>query len=190
MTKLRRIRQNIEVQPFRDEVAAASGLWTAGQADRRDLRPAIQSIPLRSPVKSMIGPRRRRDLQDSSYTAAAQGFPAARAFLESFAAARGAELGRARILRLRPGRGTRLHFGQGEYHRFRDRYHLVLQSAADSGFICGGVAAGMEDGELWRLDIKALQEAYNRGPAERVHMVFDLLPRARFAQVYGRARAA
>ena len=30
---------------------------------------------------------------------------------------------------------------------------------------------------------KAMQEAYNHGPDERIHLVFDLLPRSRFAMV-------
>ena len=190
MTHLRRITQNIDVQPFRDEVAAVPGTWTAERGGRRWQRPATQSIALRGPVKSMIGPCRRRDLHETSYTASAQRFMATRAFLEGFAAEQGGELGRAKILRLLPGRRGQPRFDHGEYHCFRDRYHLVLRGADDSGFKSGEEAAEMLEGELWWFDNKAMQEAYNHGAAERIHLVFDLLPRSRFAQVYGQAAAA
>jgi len=43
---------------------------------------------------------------------------------------------------------------------------------------------------VWWFDNKAVHEAYKDGSAERIHMIFDLLPGDRIAEVYCRARAA
>ena len=48
-------------------------------------------------------------------------FPVIRAFLEAFAAEQDAELGRAKIVRLKPGHTVYPHIDRGEYYRVRDR---------------------------------------------------------------------
>jgi len=42
----------------------------------------------------------------------------------------------------------------------------------------------MQVGELWWFDNNAMHEAYNDGDTDRIHMIFDLLPSSRFADVY------
>ena len=53
-----------------------------------------------------------------------------------------------------------------------------------------GEDARMREGELWWFDNKQEHEAFNDGEADRIHFIFDLLPRARAAEVFGTERAA
>ena len=45
----------------------------------------------------------------------------------------------------------------------------------------------MREGELWWFDNNALHEAHNDGDEDRIHLIFDLLPTALAAQVFGSA---
>ena len=67
----------------------------------------------------------------------------------------------------------------------RDRYHLVLRSAAGSWLKAGDEEVRMREGELWWFDNKQMHEAMNDGDQDRIHMIFDLLPRARAQEVFG-----
>ena len=186
------MKQHVDVQPFLREIAAEADAWdlSTGRQDKIAVQREAESIPLRGLVKSKIGERKRRDVHESRYTTASQRFAIARAFLESFAAEQDAELGRAKIVRLMPGRRVYPHTDRGAYYRLRDRYHLVLQSSTGSYLKSGDEEVRMQEGELWWFDNKAVHEAHNDGDAERIHMIFDLLPRARVPLVYGNGPAA
>jgi len=192
MKYFRRIKHDVDVQPFLDEIASIPEAWdlSTGRQDKIAVQREAQAIPLRGLVKSKIGDRKRRDVHESRYTTTSRKFIVARAFLESFAAEQDAELSRAKIVRLMPGRRVYPHIDRGEYYKFRDRYHLVLQSAAGSYLKSGDEDVRMQVGELWWFDNKAVHEAYNDGTAERIHMIFDLLPSHRYAEVFGEERAA
>ena len=71
----------------------------------------------------------------------------------------------------------------------RDRYHLVLRSTKGSWLKAGDEEIRMQEGELWRFDNKQVHEAYNDGDEDRIHMIFDLLPRAAADAVLGEAAA-
>lgn len=192
MKYFNRVKHDLDVRPFLDEIASIPGAWdlSTGRQDKIAVQREAESIPLRGLVKSKIGKRKRRDVHESRYTTTSRKFIVARAFLEAFAAEQDAELSRAKIVRLMPGRRVYPHIDRGAYYRFRDRYHLVLQSAAGSYLKSGDEEVRMREGELWWFDNKAMHEAHNDGDAERIHMIFDLLPRARFTEVYGEERAA
>ena len=107
---------------------------------------------------------------------ASQSFPAVVAFIESFAEDEGGKLGRAKIVRLRPGTRVLPHRDRGEYYARRDRYHLILRSAG-SWMRCGDEEVAMREGELWWFDNKEEHEARNESHGERIHLIFDLEPR-------------
>ena len=192
MRYFRRLKRNVDVQPFLDEIAGIPGAWdlSTGRQKKIDVQREAESIPLRGLVKSKIGDRARWDVHESRFTTSSRPFVLARAFLESFAVEQDAEMGRAKIVRLMPGRRVYPHIDRGQYYKVRDRYHLVLKSAAGSYLKSGDEEVRMREGELWWFDNKAMHEAYNDGDAERIHMIFDLLPNALVAQVYGEERAA
>ena len=192
MKYFRRVKHDVDVQPFLSEIAGIPDAWnlSTGRQDKIAVQREAQAIPLRGLVKSKINGRKRRDVHESRYTTTSKKFVVARRFLEDFAAEQDAELSRAKIVCLKPGRRVYPHIDRGEYYKVRDRYHLVLQSAAGSYLKSGDEEVRMQVGELWWFDNKAVHEAFNDGTARRIHMIFDLLPRARFAEVYGEERAA
>jgi len=187
MKYFRRIKQDIDVRPFLNEIASMQDAWdlSTGRQDKIAVQREAEAIPLRGLVKSKIGDRKRRDVHESRYTTASRKFLVARAFLESFAAEQDAELGRGKIVRLKPGRKVYPHIDRGEYYHVRDRYHLILQSQAGSLLKAGDEEVRMREGELWWFDNNAMHEAYNDGDVERIHMIFDMLPRHHFPAVYG-----
>ena len=192
MKYFRRIEHDIDVRPFLDEIASIPDAWdlSTGRQDKIAVQREAEAIPLRGLVKSKIGGRKRRDVHESRYTSGSKKFLVARAFLESFAVKQDAELGRGKIVRLMPGRRVYPHIDRGEYYRVRDRYHLILQSSAGSYLKAGDEEVRMREGELWWFDNNTMHEANNDGDAERIHMIFDMLPRHRFGEVYGTGQAA
>ena len=132
------------------------------------------AIPIRGLRKSKIGDRKRRDVHASRYTTLSQSFPAVVAFIESFAEDEGGKLGRAKIVRLRPGTRVLPHRDRGEYYARRDRYHLILRSAG-SWMRCGDEEVAMHEGELWWFDNKEEHEARNESQRDRIHLIFEYL---------------
>jgi len=192
MKYFRLMKQELDVQPFLDEIESIPDAWAlnTGRQNKIAVQREARAIPLRGVVKSKIAGRKRHDVHESRYTTLSKQFPIARAFLESFAAEQDAELGRAKIVCLPAGRQVYPHTDQGEYYRLRDRYHLILQSALGSYLKSGDEEKRMQVGELWWFDNKQIHSAFNDGDADRIHMIFDLLPRTRFVEVYGSKKMA
>ncbi|MEO3427280.1 aspartyl/asparaginyl beta-hydroxylase domain-containing protein [Pelagibius sp. CAU 1746] len=187
MQFFRRIKAGIDPQPFLDEIASNEGAWEA--ATGRQAKIAVQrealAIPLRGLRKSAIGERKRRDVHESRWTTGSKLYPAARRFLKDVAREQGALLSRAKIVCLRAGRRVYPHVDRGEYYAVRDRYHMVLRSAQGSWLKSGDEEVRMREGELWWFDNKQMHEAFNDGGQDRIHMIFDLLPRERAVDVFG-----
>ena len=192
MQYFRLIKSNLDVQPYLDEIASVPNAWemNTSRQDKVAVQREAQAIPLRGIVKSKIGGRERRDVHESRYTTASQNFMRVRAFLETFAYEEDAELGRAKLVCLKPGHRVHPHIDRGEYYRVRDRYHLILRSSLGSYMKAGDEEMRMREGELWWFDNNAIHEAANDGDADRIHLIFDMLPRSRFAEVYGKEAAA
>jgi hypothetical protein len=79
-------------------------------------------------------------------------------------------------VRLAPKGRVYRHIDEGEYYRIRDRYHLVLHSAAGSLLGAGDEWVRMQPGECWWFNNKAPHEAYNEADDWRIHLIFDILP--------------
>ena len=173
-----RVRSDVDVQPFLDEIDSQEGAWDAstGRQDKIQVQREAQAIPIRGLRKSAIGDRKRRDVHESRWTTGSKAYPHVRAFLESFAEERGARLGRAKLVRLPPGHRVYPHVDRGEYYVPRDRYHLVLHSVDGSMLKAADETVRMRSGELWRFDNKQMHEASNEGDQARIHLIFDMLP--------------
>lgn len=185
MKHFQRIRSAVDPGPFLAEIAAVEGAWdqaTGRQQKIRVQREAL-AIPLRGLRKSAIRGRDRKDVHESRWTTGSRRYPLARRFLEQVAAAQDGLLGRAKIVCLPAGRRVYPHVDRGEYYRLRNRFHLVLRSAQGSWLRAGDEEIRMGEGELWWFDNKQLHEAFNDGDQDRIHMIFDLLPRARAAEI-------
>ncbi|GAB4355244.1 MAG: hypothetical protein Kow00114_05520 [Kiloniellaceae bacterium] len=187
MQYFRRIKAGIDPRPFLDEIAAVDGAWetATGRQDKIAVQREALAIPLRGLRKSAIGERKRRDVHESRWTTGSKLYPVARRFLKDFAREEKALLSRAKIVCLPAGRRVYAHVDRGDYYAVRNRYHLVLRSAAGSWLKAGDEEVRMREGELWWFDNKQPHEAFNDGEQDRIHMIFDLLPRERAAEVFG-----
>jgi len=156
-----RLEVDVDVSPILDELRRQPEAWHE-QTGRRRIAVQAQAdvIPIRGLRKSKIAGRRRRDVHESRFTTLSRRFPATVGFLRDFAEAMDGRLGRARIVRLAPGRRVLPHVDSGAYYACRDRYHLVLVSAG-SWMRCGDEEVVMRAGELWWFDNKQEHEAAN-----------------------------
>lgn len=188
MKYFRRIKSGIDPQPLLDEIASVDGAWEAatGRQDKIEVQREALAIPLRGLRKSAIGDRKRRDVHESRWTTGSKLYPKARRFLKDFAEEQNALLSRAKIVCLPAGKKVYPHIDRGEYYAVRGRYHLVLRSTKGSWLKAGDEEVRMREGELWWFDNKQMHEAFNDGDEDRIHMIFDLLPRERATEVFGR----
>lgn len=188
MKNFRRLQTAIDPTPILDEVAAIDGIWLeqTGRQRSADVQREALAIPVRGLRKSAQGDRPRRDVHESRWTSASVRLPAARTLLKQVADAETSIMGRAKIVSLPPGNKVYPHVDRGEYYRVRNRYHLILQSAG-SWMRAGDEEVRMKTGELWWFDNKAEHEAMNDGETDRIHLIFDLLPQALEAEIFGEA---
>jgi aspartyl/asparaginyl beta-hydroxylase (cupin superfamily) len=186
MKYFERIRADVHPRPFLEEIAAVDGAWDAvtGRQDKIAVQREALAIPLRGLKKSAIGDKKRRDVHESRWTGASKSYPVACAFLKETAQQLDSLLSRAKIVCLPAGRRVYPHVDRGEYYRLRNRYHLVLRSTDGSWLKAADEEVRMREGELWWFDNDQMHEAINDGGQDRIHMIFDLLPRARLAEVF------
>jgi aspartyl/asparaginyl beta-hydroxylase (cupin superfamily) len=186
MKHFKLIRAGVDPKPFLDEIASVEGAWDAvtGRQDKIAVQREAMAIPLRGLKKSAIGERKRRDVHESRWTSTSARYPVARAFLEETAGALDSLLSRAKVVCLPAGRRVYPHIDRGEYYRLRNRYHLVLRSTHGSWLKAADEEVRMGEGELWWFDNDQPHEAFNDGDEDRIHMIFDLLPRARAHEAF------
>lgn len=189
MRYFEKVKSFVDPVPFLEEIASVEGAWSmsTGRQDKIKVQREALAIPLRGLRKSAINGRKRCDVHESRWTTGSQKFPTARQFLIDFAEERDALLSRGKIVSLPAGKRVYPHIDRGEYYRVRDRYHLVLRSTKGSWLKTGDEETRMQEGELWRFDNKQIHEAYNDGDEDRIHMIFDLLPRSAAQAVFGEA---
>ena len=192
MKHFKLIRSGVAVRPLLDELAAVADAWeqqTGRQEKVRVQREAL-AIPLRGLRKSRCHGRARRDVQESRWTSGSSRFPGLCALIGSVAVELECEPGRAKVVCLPAGRRGYPHIDRGEYYRLHERHHLVLRSSLGSWLRAGEEEVRMREGELWWFDNRAVHEAFNDGDEDRIHLIFDLLPRARLALAQNQLRGA
>lgn len=186
MKYFRQLEHGIDPAPFLDEIKAVEGIWfeQTGRQQTAGVQREALAIPVRGLRKSAQGDRPRRDVHESRWTTGSSRLPEARHFLERIAEAEDSIIGRAKIVSLPSGNKVYPHVDRGEYYRVRNRYHLILQSAG-SWMRAGNEEVRMKTGELWWFDNKAEHEAMNDSDTDRVHLIFDLLPRRLAVEIFG-----
>jgi aspartyl/asparaginyl beta-hydroxylase (cupin superfamily) len=186
MKYFRLIKGDVDPAPFLDEIASVDNAWDAvtGRQDKIAVQREALAIPLRGLKKSAIGDKKRRDVHESRWTSTSRDYPIACAFLEQVAFELDSLLSRAKIVCLPAGRRVYPHIDRGAYYRLRNRYHLVLKSADGSWLKAADEEVRMREGELWWFDNDQMHEAHNDGEHDRIHMIFDLLPRARVGEAF------
>ncbi len=183
------IDDKVDPAPFLDEIASVPDAWalSTGRQDKIAVQREALAIPLRGLKKSAINGRARRDVHETRWTTGSKRFPFIRAYLEEIADRLDALPSRAKVVCLPAGKRVYPHIDRGEYYRVRNRYHLVLKSSAGSWLKTEDEEVRMKEGELWWFDNDRMHEAFNDGDQDRIHMIFDLLPRKRAEEVLGKA---
>ena len=179
MRYFERVKDYVNIRPLLDDIERQPEAWTrfTGRQHKYPAQAETLSIPIRGAVKSLANGRKPRDIHESRFTTISREFPHVVDFLKTFAAERGAGLARAKLVKLPPGHKVRPHIDRGEYYKTRDRYHLVLHSETGSWLKSGGEEVRMKTGELWWFDNQQVHEARNDSGENRIHFIFDLLPR-------------
>jgi len=183
MRHFKLIRKNVDTSAVRQELIAHDDAWLVetGRQIRAPAQKDTNAIPLRGLRRSAICRRRRRDVHESRYTGISTRFPETVQLIESLAIELGGELGRAKLAQVPPGKKVLPHVDRGEYYRLRNRHHLVIRSETGSPLQAGGEEVRMQEGELWWFDNHVLHAAHNDSTANRVHLIFDVLPRESMA---------
>ena len=192
MQYFRRLKHGCDPAPLMTELEGLGAVWAeqTGRQSAVAVRKEALAVPLRGLVKSAQAGRPRRDVHESRWTSGSYRLPLFQEFLKQVAAEEDGVLGRAKIVCLPAGRQVFPHSDRGEYYKVRNRYHFVLKSTHGSSLRAGDEEVRMQEGELWWFDNKAAHEARNDGQADRIHLIFDLLPRHLETQVLRASRKA
>lgn len=167
--------KSIDVFPYLDELMDCGLAWSEKRAKITESQRETLCIPLRS--EFFEAGKRLCDCHRSYKTENYKKFPLITNFIEDFAMEKNAELSRAMIVSLKPRGKVYRHWDFGEYYAIRDRYHFVLDSEGSDMYI-GDEHAIFHPGELWWYNNKIEHESVNNSDKERIHVIFDLLPRS------------
>ena len=168
----------IDIQAIRKEINANEQLWLENTSRQQNIKVQREThtIFLRSAKKPFPQGVSGNEIHLSGETKNSASFPLLMRTLQEFANHINGELSRVTVVRLQPESRVYPHIDEGEYYKYRDRYHIVVYSPAGSEMIAGDETIIWREGEFWWFDNKAMHEAYNKGNDYRVHIIFDVLP--------------
>lgn len=191
MKHFRRIKTAIDPKPFLEEIAAAGGAWTdlKGRQDKTNVQRRALAIPLRVKRKPAAKGGKARGAQESRWTGGSKTYPLACRFLRDFAAEQNSLLGGAKIVCLPAGGRIYPDINHGEYSQPHNRYHFVLRSTQGFWLKADDEEVRMREGEVWWFDNKQIHDAANDGGQDRIHMIFDLLPKAGAGEILDETRS-
>ena len=192
MQYFKRLKHSCDPAPLLAELGSINAIWAelVGRQSAAPMPKEALAVALRGLVKSAQGGRPRRDVHESRWTSGSYRLPLVQEFLKQVAAEEDGVLGRAKIVCLPAGRQVFAHSDRGEYYKVRSRYHFVLKSTYGTSFRAGDEEVRMQEGELWWIDNREEHEARNDGQEDRIHLIFDLLPRHLETQVMRASRKA
>jgi len=87
------------------------------------------------------------------------------------------EMGRVFVVNLKPCGHVTKHNDQGKYADTFSRFHLVLKSNKHCYQTCGDEKQKFEVGDVWWFNHKKDHTAHNVGTTDRVHIIFDCVPK-------------
>jgi hypothetical protein len=162
-----------------NELNSNKSAWDIETSRQKNIRVQreTKSIFLRGAKKPLPEGLHINDHHECDDSKNVDNFPVIMSWLHGFAKSTGGELGRALLAKLKPKGKVYSHVDEGEYYRIRDRYHVVLESPKGSEMIIGDETVVFKEGEFWWFDNNTVHEAYNRTKHDRVHLIFDVLPR-------------
>lgn len=175
----------IDIEAIRKEINANAHLWLENTSRQRNIKVQREThtIFLRSAKKPFPPGVSGNDIHLSGETKNSASFPFLMQTLKKFANHVDGDLSRVTVVRLQPESRVYPHIDEGEYYKYRDRYHIVVDSPSGSEMIAGDEKIVWREGEFWWFDNKAMHEAYNKGENYRVHIIFDVLPESNKALI-------
>jgi hypothetical protein len=197
------VENGIDTGPYLDEITANSELWTVDTSRQEKIskQRETHAIALRSHADYASLDSRVRRAKPVRYrgepSPMCERLPLASEYVDQLVGSMDGTMGRAVMTNLKPNGTIYPHTDDGLYWLLRDRYHLVLKSAAGSLFKAGGEEVRMQEGELWWFDPTVPHEAFNDSDEDRIHIIVDVLSarslktfRKRLARAPGRSLRA
>lgn len=174
-----RIFLTIPFDEIRQEVSNNTSLWleNASRQNKVKVQRETNMIFLRTAKKPFPEGVSGNDIHESKETNNASLYPLLMKALEEFSGSENAELSRVTIVRLLPSSKVYPHVDEGEYYKYRNRYHIVIKSPSGSDMVAGDEHLKWNEGEFWWFENKAVHEAWNDSNEFRIHIIFDLLPK-------------
>lgn len=86
----------------------------------------------------------------------------------------GERLGRCMINKIAPGGRIYPHADTPAHCEYYSRFHIVLESNAQSFFRAGDEQVNMRAGEIWWFDNSLEHEVRNEGDNDRIHLIVDI----------------
>ena len=176
----RRIEFDIDVSAIVAEIDAQPNIWSIDS--QRQQAVAVQRETQVVLVFEHEGggtfkeARQRQPLRYRGVpSAVSEHLPRTRDFVAQLAHRMHGRPGRAALVLLRPHGRVYPHIDRGIYYQLRDRYHLVLRSAAGSRLRAESDEVRMREGELWWFDNRVPHEAFNDADTDRIHLIIDVL---------------
>lgn len=187
----RLIQKDINYQIFLDELEiflAHGGKWALKRAKDISVQKHTKNILIRNLVLDekklahlsldkrirIAGDVEHHELSLKTYPY----FQKTYSFLEDFTDTIGGQLTRVVVVSLAPRSQVYAHIDNGKYYEIRDRYHIPIKTSGSLNR-CGTEYQVYKNGELWWFDNKKIHEAFNESDEERIHIIFDVLPRPR-----------
>ena len=94
-------------------------------------------------------------------------------YLQQVMASFNTVVGRARLMRLAPGRQVSRHTDISFYWRHRMRLHIPIVTDPSVHFCCEDKIVHMAEGEAWTFDNWRYHEVHNNSDITRIHLVID-----------------
>lgn len=184
------VKKNIDINVFMSELEAflkQGGPWSMVRSNdievqretkHIDIRRAVLGKPMTDlPKKTLIYEAANSEYHELHF----KNYPyfiKTYEYLEKFADEVEGQLTRAIIVSLAPKSKVYPHIDWGNYYIGKNRYHIPIKTTGSIN-ICEGEQQIYQEGELWWFDNKKEHEAYNPSDEERIHIIFDILPKKR-----------
>lgn len=193
MKNFKILRTNINIEPFLNELSTFLNYgneWSYDRSSNLKVHQHTKHIDIRRSVF----PKKWKEVstltrQDRLYMAADSEyhelhpknyffFKRTYNYLERFADELGGQLTRVMIVSLLPYTEVLPHADEGKYYTNKDRYHLPIQTKGSINQ-CEDEVQIYQEGELWWFNNKKIHSAKNEDGIERIHIIFDILPKKR-----------
>ena len=181
MQPLKQIARDVDTRPILKALHCDEDLWHLDTSRQRNIhvQRQTQSIALRRALRTPENRHlRTEDIHASELAPHAWRIPEAVLLCHALARPLGVELGRAMLVRLPAGGAVAAHQDAGAYYAIRDRFHLAVGNEPGGSILrVSDQEVDLPLGSLWQIDNKQPHSARNYSTAERIHLIFDVLPR-------------